>query len=213
MSYRLKDTRPLSAASDLTGKVGYVAKRTGVETCDLATDPFDDIPAGIIEVDGAAGDRVTLHRFGHIADEVVAGAAITAGTHLELTYDSNGKLVPATAPGQWVVAQADLSVNSSAEDDQISVFAVLPYRYAGRNEVPATGEATIASGDSDTTVSLGAAYANGWAIAQINQAAADAALTSIALVNIDGAGDLTITGNAAADADVNVGYIAHKPAS
>jgi hypothetical protein len=126
------ETRNFIAGADLSSSEGLVvAFNATIGQVVLATDPDAAVmPVGILLEGNTSGGEVTVAIGGLIeTGEPQSGAAITHGTHRELGYDANGKLVPNSTAGDWVVALAELRSNASGADESIVVRAVTPYRY------------------------------------------------------------------------------------
>lgn len=204
------ETKGLQAGANLQPSEGLVVNRTGVNTVALAIDNLDDTPEGILIDGNTLGLSVTVAKHGLIL-VAIFGAAVAMGTNMELTYDGQGRLIPATVPGQWVVAHADLRGDITLADQQGQVRAVTPYRFAGRNNVPLVASAAFDAAADTDTVALGAEYANGVALAQFSEV--DGTATQIIRASIDGAGLLTVTANAAATGTPTYTYTAYKPAA
>lgn len=124
------------AAADYTAKQGFVMKQSGAagtETCTVAADATaatGEIILGIIPFpDGGGtttGALTSIVRHGWC--EAMAGATITYGTHHELSYDSAGELIAATAGEQVVALLDDRGEGTVADGDKVRVWVVgTPY--------------------------------------------------------------------------------------
>lgn len=207
------------AGADLSSSEGYVVREDGTTIGEYVVATDDDSalpPVGVLLEGNTEGGEITIAQSGLLdMDVAIAGGSITYGSHKELTFDSNGRLIAATQAGQWIVAVAELRSSTTGSGQSVVVRVVQPYRYAPTTEALGfeAGVMTIAIGQASNTANLGADFAGGYAVATISQAAADGTLTSILHADIDGSGVLTITGNGNADAAVTVAYIAFRAQS
>lgn len=117
------------AGADLSAAAGTVlTEHTTIGQYVLATDDDATLPpAGFCKDGDTSGNPISIQRGGLM--EVKTGAAITHGTHKELTHDASGRVVPADAAGEWVVAHAELRSNAGGADEWVWVRVVTPYRY------------------------------------------------------------------------------------
>ena len=110
------------AAADLSASAGRVARyTTGVA---IATDPAigtQDV-IGIIAQGGGntQGEPVVVCSFGEVL--AVAGAVLTPGTHRFLSFDNQGRVIPASA-GEIIVAEwVGQGAGAAAAGNLVTVF-------------------------------------------------------------------------------------------
>jgi len=200
---------------------GRVVKRTGQTSCAIVTDPTiagGEVPVGVMEMGGEAGVVGSVTMVGPA--KARAGGVITPGTHLALTYDANGKLVPAT-PGDQVVA-IFTGLTAAADGHEIDVFmlsspggptaanvpivdaaalytatqveSALAEAMAKLNKI-VSGSTTLVAGAK--AIAVGAAFDGKPAIACLKTNVAPGTLKA----DWDGSGNLTITSSAGASTD------------
>lgn len=127
-AYVYDDSR--EAAADLSGKQFFLVKLDANGKVVLAAAATDNI-WGVLQNKPKAGQAAQVRQIG--LSKVVAGAAITVGTHTWLTSDASGKAVPA-APGSGVVNGVfgqPRSENATAEDDIITAWVNAPMEIQG----------------------------------------------------------------------------------
>lgn len=199
----------------LTGDVGNMkaVKFSGDPTADtttgqtkpqlaLAADPTADQLAGVAYEGGDSGDSIEVLSSGIV--EMEAGAAFdrSAGEQYA-TYNSDGDPIPyVEGAGQECLGRV-LFVNGKDIADGDPIFIELGVKPAPKTK---SGTATVAAGGATAAIALGAALDGQPAVACIQQGADDGTATYVKRVEWDGAGQLTVTLNANATADVTVAY-------
>lgn len=136
--------------------------------------------------------------------DAIAGAALTRGTHQELTLDDEGRVIPAT-PGTIVVAVWDgenhIGTGITAGGEvRVTVVAPRPFSENG----VASGSGTIAGAADNAVIAVGAQYNGRPAVVTLQSDDATATRIVGAVV---AAGNLTVTANAAATADTDFTYV------
>lgn len=199
---------------ELTGIVGdfLAVKHSGTDTANaqgqgvpqiaLAADPATDHFAGVVYEGGAVGESVSIARSGVV--EMIAGAAITRGTHRWITYDASGEAIPLVAgSGDECIGEAVFRNGLSIANGDCFLVDLDSAKGFGSRAV--FGLATILIGTASIAVTVPTGYNGDPVHVTLNQTAEDT--TSLRFwAEWTAATTITIRTNANSTAAVVVAY-------